>query len=141
MTMHIPQKQNIITLQCCCVYVVPGMPAGVQVAMAQAGVDFPMPAGGGDGNDGGMMGGMPPMGAFQPIPGVPGGFRGAFHAMHAGPFPVVPGGDGAQANLGAQPGFAAAMMDAGVFGAHPELENRNAGNDEVEEETEMEIED
>lgn len=112
----------------------PGMPAGIQVAMAQAGVNV------GDGNNGGgMMGGMPPMGAFQPIPGMPGGF----HVMHAGPFPMAPGGgaDDGQGNLGDHPGVAAAMMDAGMFGAHQDLENRNRENEEVEDETEMEIED
>lgn len=115
----------------------PGMPVGVQVAVAEAGADFPVD------DNGGMMGGMPPVGAFQPIPGMPGGF----HAMHAGPFPMAPGGDGAQINqgpqavAGAMPEFAAAMMEAGVFGMPPEGEDTNAGIHEVEEEAEMEIED
>jgi len=113
----------------------PGMPAGVQVAVAQAQV--------GANNDGGMMGGaMPPMGAFQPIPGVPGGF----HAVQA--FPVALGNDGNGENNGVPvdhqgpvPGFAAALMEAAAEGAFAPPPPDEGSESDEEEGTEMEIED
>lgn len=88
------------------------MPVGVQVAVAQAGPDE---------NNGGMGGLPPPLGppgAFQPIPGMPVGMPVGIQALieQAGVFPPM-GLEGDEANDG------------------------NARSGEVEEETEMEIED
>jgi len=107
----------------------PGMMVGVQVA----GEDLPPPPEDGDG--GGVMGGIP-LGAFQPIPGMQGGFQ----AMHAAPFPAALG-DGMQGVPAPQVGIAAAMMEAGMLGAPPVADGMNARNEEDEEEADMEIED
>jgi len=106
-----------------------GVPPEVQAAAMHAGAGaFPMPPGNGDGN-----GGPNPPGAFQQIPGLPEGV----HVFHG----VLPQGD--MPPMGGLPEEVAAMMQAGAFAMPLDgiLPHPVAEDGEVEEETEMEIED